>query len=131
MHFVLRYPCHFPHVPEHAFNVTDGRRFVPVRGYIEHSCDQGSHLTEGAETAMGPLGKVHSFLSAKQPFDESVELLTSDQRQIGEAFTRGGDIGTGQAKGCAPFLVPCQPVPQTYDERADQLFRRVARAKLR
>ena len=81
--------------------------------------------------AMGPLGKVRSFLSAKQPFDESVELLTSDQRQIGEAFTRGIDIGAGQAKGCAPFLVPCQPVPQTHDERAAQLFRRVDRAKLR
>ena len=131
MHFVLRDPCHLPHVPEYVFNVTDGRRLVPVRGYIEHSCDQGSHLTEGAETTMGPLGKVHSFLSAKQPFDESVELLTSDQRQIGEAFTRGGDIGTGQAKGCAPFLVPCQPVPQTHDECAGQLFRRVARAELR
>src|ERR1035437_7188775 len=79
-HFVLRDPCHLPHVPERAFNITASRRLVPVRGDIEHYCDQRSHLTEGAETTTAPLGKVHSFLRAKQPFDESIELLTADQR---------------------------------------------------
>jgi hypothetical protein len=30
VHFVLRDPCHLPHVPERPFNITDSRRLVPV-----------------------------------------------------------------------------------------------------
>ena len=59
---------------------------------------------------MRPFGKVYGYLRTKQPFDESVEFLTPDQRQSGEALTGGGDIGTGLAKGCVPFLVPCNTV---------------------
>ena len=78
VHFVLRDPCDLPHVPERPFNITDSRRLVPVRGNIQHACDQSSHLTEGAETTMGPLWKVHSLRRSKETFDEAIELLTSD-----------------------------------------------------
>ena len=91
MHFVFRDPCHLLHVPERAFNVTCASGLVPVRGHIEHRCDQGSQLAEDSETTMRPFGKVYGYLRTKQPFDESVEFLTPDQRQSGEALTGGGE----------------------------------------
>ena len=98
MHFVFCDPGHLPHLPERAFNVTDACGLVRVRCHIEHPCDQGSQLAEDPETTMGPLGKVDGFLRTKQPFNETVKLLTPDQCQSGETLSRGGNVWTGQAK---------------------------------
>jgi hypothetical protein len=75
------------------------------RSHIEHCYDQGTHLAEDVKTTMGAFGKVNGFLRAKQSFDETIEFLTTDQRQSGETFTRCGYIETGQgvlSAGCRP-----------------------------
>jgi len=79
MHFVFRDPGHLPHVLECAFKFTYACRLIPVRRHIEYTCDQGSQLAQDPQATMCPLGKVDGFLRTKQPFNETVKLLTPDQ----------------------------------------------------
>ena len=80
---------------------------------------------------MSPLREANGFLVSEQPFDESVELLTSYHRQSRQAFSRGQHIWAHQVERCTAFLMPSETVPQAHDKRANQFVGGVDRIKLR
>jgi hypothetical protein len=75
------------------------------------------------------LWKVEGLFGTEQPFDEAIEFLAAHQCEGSKPNARRFSFDSRQAKRRVSILVPCEPVPQAPDHRADQFIRRVDRRK--
>ena len=65
---------------------------------------------------MGTLRKFEALLFSEQPLDEPVQLLSTDEDYMSEAFPGLRDLDANQSKRRVSFLMPGEPVPQSQYE---------------
>jgi len=71
---------------------------------------------------MGTLRKFEALLFSEQPLEEPVQLLSTDEGYMGEAFPGLRDLDANQSERRASFLMPGKPVPQSHYEDPQQLI---------
>jgi hypothetical protein len=79
---------------------------------------------------MGTLREFEALLFSEQPPDEPVQLLSTDEGYMGEAFPGLRDLEANQSERRASFLTPGKPVPQFHYEDPQQLIECVEAVEL-
>jgi hypothetical protein len=71
---------------------------------------------------MGSLRKFEALLFSEQPLDEAVQLHSTDEGYMGEAFPGLRDHEEDQSNRRVSFLMQREPVPQSHYEDSQQLI---------
>jgi len=71
---------------------------------------------------MGTLRKFEALLFSEQPLDEPVQLLSTDEDYMSEAFPGLRDLDANQSERRVSFLMPGEPVPQSHYEDPQQVI---------
>lgn len=118
-------PGQLPHMLHRGGDIGKLRRLAWVTGDLMDAGDHGADLAESVECRGGLSRQVQLICAAKQPFNETIELLPTDQHQFSKPGSCFGNAGPDKAEGFAALLVPSETVPESIDERPDQLVDRI------
>ena len=96
------------------------RSLAGITGDLLDAGDHGTDLTERVQRRGGLCWQVQFVHASKQPFDEAIKFLPTDQRQFNKPGSCFGNAGPDQAERIAAPLVSCQAVPEAVDKNPDQ-----------
>lgn len=74
---------------------------------------------------MGSLGQVDAFLTAEQPFDETIDLLPANKSDARDTLSGRRHLESNQSKSGAAVLMGGQAIPQSRQFAAPQSLHRV------